>query len=121
MKPWSRNGRSVVHVGAPLALLLIGLLPHYGVLAIPPEAKFVGEKVCVKCHDVESKHFGHTLHAEANVLVDESLSAADGHAIAEAARHAMLHSAPRLRSALVHVDLCGHSGTDHHTVTAHHF
>ena len=39
----------------------------------------------------------------------------------EAARHAMLHSAPRLRSALVHVDPCGHSGTDHHTVTAHHF
>jgi cation diffusion facilitator family transporter len=70
---------------------------------------------------VRVRWIGHTLHAEANVLVDESLSAADGHAIAEAARHAMLHSAPRLRSALVHVDPYGHSGTDYHTVTAHHF
>ena len=33
-------------------------------LAIPPEAKYVGEKACIKCHDVEAKHFGHTLHAK---------------------------------------------------------
>jgi hypothetical protein len=33
--------------------------------AIPPEATYVGEKTCIKCHDVEAKHFGHTQHAKA--------------------------------------------------------
>ncbi|MGZ5583005.1 MAG: DmsE family decaheme c-type cytochrome [Usitatibacter sp.] len=51
-------------LGAPLVLLAIGLLPLQAALAIPPEAKYVGEKVCIKCHDVESKHFGHTQHAK---------------------------------------------------------
>ena len=37
---------------------------------------------------------GHTLHAEANVEVDGSLSTRDSHAIAEEVRHAMLHAAP---------------------------
>jgi DmsE family decaheme c-type cytochrome len=32
--------------------------------AIPPEATYVGEKVCTDCHDTEAKHFGHTLHAK---------------------------------------------------------
>ena len=32
--------------------------------AIPPEATYVGEKVCVKCHDVEARHFSGTLHAK---------------------------------------------------------
>ena len=33
--------------------------------AIPPEAKYVGEKACLKCHDIEARHFGHTVHAKA--------------------------------------------------------
>jgi hypothetical protein len=33
--------------------------------AIPPEATYVGEKTCIKCHDVEAKHFSHTVHAKA--------------------------------------------------------
>jgi DmsE family decaheme c-type cytochrome len=32
--------------------------------AIPPEAAYVGEKTCIKCHDVEAKHFSHTQHAK---------------------------------------------------------
>jgi len=32
--------------------------------AIPPEATYVGEKTCIKCHDVEAKHFSHTQHAK---------------------------------------------------------
>ena len=28
--------------------------------AIPPQANYVGEKICVKCHDVEAKHFSGT-------------------------------------------------------------
>ena len=72
-------------------------------------------------HEVRVRWIGHTLHAEANVRVDETLTTADGHAIAEEARHAMLHAAPQLRSAIVHVDPCGHSGVDHHERTEHHF
>lgn len=70
---------------------------------------------------VRVRWIGHTLHAEAIVLVDESLNVLAGHEIAEAARHAMLHAAPRLRSAVVHVDPCGHSGSDPHAGTSHHF
>jgi DmsE family decaheme c-type cytochrome len=32
--------------------------------ATDPTAKYVGEKVCVECHDVEKKGFGHTQHSE---------------------------------------------------------
>jgi DmsE family decaheme c-type cytochrome len=32
--------------------------------AIPPEAAYAGEKTCIKCHDVEAKHFSHTQHAK---------------------------------------------------------
>lgn len=45
-------------------LLAIGLLPLHAAQAIPPEAKYVGEKACIKCHDTEAKHFGHTVHAK---------------------------------------------------------
>jgi cation diffusion facilitator family transporter len=69
---------------------------------------------------VRVRWIGHTLHAEANVVVDNELTTAEGHAIAEEARHAMLHAAPWLRSAIVHVDPCGHDGRDHHAVTSHH-
>ena len=30
----------------------------------PARSTYVGEKTCIKCHDVEAKHFGHTLHAK---------------------------------------------------------
>jgi DmsE family decaheme c-type cytochrome len=33
--------------------------------AIPPEATYIGEKACLKCHDTEAGHFGHTQHAKA--------------------------------------------------------
>jgi cation diffusion facilitator family transporter len=70
---------------------------------------------------VKVRWIGHTLHAEANVQVDGSLSTAEGHAVAEGVRHAMLHAAPWLRSAQVHVDPCQHDGKDYHAVTSHHF
>jgi cation diffusion facilitator family transporter len=70
---------------------------------------------------VRVRWIGHTLHAEANVEVDGSLTTAESHAIAEETRHAMLHAAPWLRTATVHVDPCHHDGQDHHAVTSHHF
>src|SRR5258706_12491254 len=45
------------------ALLVAGGLAAPRAHAIPPEAKYVGEKTCIKCHDVEARHFGHTTHA----------------------------------------------------------
>ncbi len=71
-------------------------------------------------NDVRVRWIGHTLHAEANVEVDGSLSTTEGHAIAEEARHAMFHAAPWLRTVTVHVDPCSHDGLDHHSATDHH-
>lgn len=42
------------------------------------------------------------------------------HAIAERARRAVRHDVPRFRDATVHVDACGHDGTDPHHGTRHH-
>ena len=71
--------------------------------------------------EMRVRWIGHTLHAEANVEVDGSLTTGEGHDIAEEVRHAMLHAAPWLRSATVHIDPCHHDGRDHHAVTSHHF
>ena len=46
-------------------LLALGLIASGPARAIPPEATYVGEKTCIKCHDVEAKHFSHTVHAKA--------------------------------------------------------
>ncbi len=69
---------------------------------------------------VRIRWIGHRLHAEADVLVDESRTVAEGHAIAEDARHALLHDVPHLASAIIHADPCGHGGNDPHAELAHH-
>jgi cation diffusion facilitator family transporter len=70
--------------------------------------------------EVRLRWIGHALRAEARVVVDMTQSVADGHAIAESARHTLLHEIPRLRDAIVHVDPCGHDGMDPHHDAAHH-
>jgi DmsE family decaheme c-type cytochrome len=52
--PWVR--------AALFALLALAAL---AARAVPPEAKYAGEKTCIKCHDIEAKHFSHTQHAKA--------------------------------------------------------
>ncbi|GJF30153.1 cation efflux system protein [Kitasatospora sp. NE20-6] len=47
---------------------------------------------------------GHTLRAEAEVVVDGALSVAAGHRVAEAAEQALRRAVPRLLGATVHVD-----------------
>jgi cation diffusion facilitator family transporter len=71
--------------------------------------------------EIRVRWIGHTLHSEVNVEVDGALTTLEGHGIAEEVRHGMLHAAPWLRSATVHVDPCRHDGRDHHAVTGHHF
>jgi len=59
---------------------------------------------------------GHQLRAECAVVVGANLTVVDGHRIAEACEHKLLHEIPRLTAALVHADVAGGS----HELTAHH-
>jgi DmsE family decaheme c-type cytochrome len=54
----------MIRVAGALFLAAAALAAAPGAMAIPAEAQYVGEKVCVKCHDTESKHFSHTQHAK---------------------------------------------------------
>jgi cation diffusion facilitator family transporter len=69
---------------------------------------------------VRARWIGHTIHAEALITADCDLTLSQAHAVAEAARHAMLHAVPRLSSVTVHVDPCTHDGSDPHAELAHH-
>ncbi|HEX4744155.1 MAG TPA: cation diffusion facilitator family transporter [Candidatus Limnocylindria bacterium] len=71
--------------------------------------------------DVRIRWVGHQLWADVEVIVNSERSLTDAHAIAEEARHRLLHDVPRLAQVHVHVDPCTHAGADHHASTAHHF
>jgi cation diffusion facilitator family transporter len=62
---------------------------------------------------------GHRLHAELNVAVDAALSVGQGHAVAKAVQHELLHHLTYLSSATIHVDPTGESGADHHRIERH--
>ena len=47
---------------------------------------------------------GHQLHAETDVVVDDTLTLVDAHAIAVDAEHRLLHAVPRLTAVTVHTD-----------------
>ena len=53
-------------------------------------------------------------------MADGSLPLSEAHAIAERARHAMLHAVPKLAGVTVHVDPRVHDGHDPHADLAHH-
>jgi cation diffusion facilitator family transporter len=69
---------------------------------------------------IRARWIGHTIHAEAHITADTDLTLDRAHAIAEDARHAMLHAVPKLATVTVHVDPCGHDGRDPHATLAHH-
>jgi len=69
---------------------------------------------------VRARWIGHTIHAEALIIADRDLRLSEAHAVAERARHAMLHAVPKLSSVTVHVDPCSHDGSDPHAALAHH-
>lgn len=70
-------------------------------------------------HDVRARHAGRSLLVSLHVDVDPTRTVAEGHAVAEAVRHALAHRFDTLEEALVHVDPAGHD--DAHDDTAHHF
>jgi cation diffusion facilitator family transporter len=69
---------------------------------------------------VRARWIGHTIHAEAQIVADGALSLREAHAVAEGARHAMLHAVPKLSSVTIHVDPNTHDGSDPHAALAHH-
>lgn len=95
--------------------------------AVDPELIDRAEHVLSHVSGVEAvgavrlRWIGHGLHGEANIVVDQDLSVAEGHAIAERARHALLHEVPRLADATIHTDPCAHDGSDPHQALAHHY
>ncbi len=69
---------------------------------------------------VRARWIGHSLHLDAHIVADCDLRLSEAHAVAERARHAMVHELPKLASATVHVDPCQHEGRDHHSELDHH-
>jgi cation diffusion facilitator family transporter len=69
---------------------------------------------------VRLRWVGHALEASLTITVDCDQTVAEGHAIAEEVRHALLHGVRRLDTALIHVDPCSHHGEDPHAATRHH-
>ncbi|GIE80667.1 cation efflux system protein [Actinoplanes philippinensis] len=62
---------------------------------------------------------GHSLHAEAGIVVDAGLTLLAAHEIAADAEHQLTHHVPRLSSAVVHVDPDSHPGDSHHQRLSH--
>lgn len=69
---------------------------------------------------VRARWIGHSIHAEALIVADGELTLSEAHAVAERARHAMLHAVPKLADVTVHVNPCGHDGADAHAELVHH-
>jgi cation diffusion facilitator family transporter len=69
---------------------------------------------------VQARWVGHRLSATIAVVVDEDLSVREGHDVAEAVRHDLLHSVRHLDDVHVHVDPCGHHGADPRAAVGHH-
>ena len=69
--------------------------------------------------EVRARWIGHRLHAEVNVAVAPDLPVAEGHAVAKEVRHQLLHHAPYLGEAIIHVDPVGEAGEGHHRIAAH--
>ena len=103
--------------GNVLARLMDAVDPD---LADKARAVLAGVDGVVGVGRVRIRWIGHRLHAEAEVRVDGDLSLIAAHRITEDARHHLLHDVPRLASAILHADPCGHDGVDHHADLGHH-
>ncbi len=95
--------------------------------SVDPELVELAERVIRSVPGVQQvvrvrlRWVGHELLAEAVIAVEGTVALREGHAVAEAAHHQLLHEVPRLAQATIHVDPATIGGTDFHTLTAHHF
>ena len=69
--------------------------------------------------DVRARWIGHRLHADLSITVPSTLSVGEGHEVAKAVRHQLLHHLPHLGTMTVHVDPDGQGGDRHHRIGAH--
>jgi cation diffusion facilitator family transporter len=82
----------------------------------------LGKTIGIETVDaVRVRWIGHQLHAEAEVTSDADLPLSAAHAIAEDARHQLLHQVRRLSSVIIHTNPSNRHGVDPHSITAHHF
>jgi divalent metal cation (Fe/Co/Zn/Cd) transporter len=68
---------------------------------------------------VRMRWIGHSLHAEANLVVDDDLSLLQAHEVAADAEHQLAHAIPRLAGATLHTDPFRHAGDHHHVDLSH--
>ena len=133
-------GAAGVALGFPAADPIIGLLITIAILfvlrdasrqvfrrlmdAIDPETIELVETTAAAVGGVRSvdrvrvRWLGHRLDASLHLIVDEAITVADGHAVAEAVRHELFHALPSLDEVTIHVDPDG--GDHHHEITRHH-
>jgi cation diffusion facilitator family transporter len=69
--------------------------------------------------EVRVRWLGHRLHAEVNVAVSPELQVEQGHRIATAVQHELLHHLRYLSQATVHIDPLNASGEKHHRFDEH--
>ncbi|MCB5183107.1 cation diffusion facilitator family transporter [Streptomyces antimicrobicus] len=128
-------------LGVPLADPVVGLLITLAILLVLGDA---AREVCGRLMDrvdpalvdraeqalravpgvldtgrVRMRWIGHSLRAEADIVVAPQLTVVQAHRIAVAAEHALIHGVPRLTAATVHTD---HPSPDDdpHAPLAHH-
>ena len=85
------------------------------------EASLSGVDGVERVEEVRVRWIGHELRAEAIIVSDGQLPLSEAHAIAEQARHLLLHEVPRLTEALIHSDPAFDGEVTGHGLTAHHF
>jgi cation diffusion facilitator family transporter len=69
--------------------------------------------------EVRARWIGHWLHGEVNLAVSSNLSIREAHAVANEARHMILHSVPYLSNVVIHVDPAESSGEAFHRIDEH--
>lgn len=69
--------------------------------------------------EVRVRWVGHRLLADVNIAVRSDFSVEQGHEIARAVRHELLHHLPYLGNATIHVDPATASGEHHHRIGNH--
>ena len=72
-------------------------------------------------YEVRARWVGHRMLAELSVCVDDRLTIAQGHQIAEEVQHQLLHSIQNLRWCTIHLEPSKAGEAPAHEVTAHHF
>ena len=66
--------------------------------------------------DIRLRWVGHELQAELNITVDQDLPVSSAHRIAETVRQDLTHHLARLTRVRIHIDPCGHDGSNPHAV-----